>query len=372
MAAELTAEAFAMAQQAQEGRHRRGAGRMATLAAGDDVPAQRLRERSDLLERVGAVNHQLSDALASQGVRSPPRGCAPSSTRRAGALVELDRRSPRVSFYRRLISAEGVSLGEIQRALATTRRCSTTIVGGRESFVFVVRRDRTPPALDIDAARLEQHVRALRQGVNPDGVELDRDLPRFDLAARLQLYQAISRRRWTTSLASARVHRARRALQSLRSTAGAAPPARDWRGGTRHASDAGASPPTAAAWLTRRLATSTLPSPRRCARCASWRGRRARAKRSSASATRHSPARSAARARSARHGCSCAAASERARHPELRRCPRPPASARARAHARRGDTALFLRDQATVRRVRATPLANYRVVAFRDPWPHRR
>src|SRR6185369_2453728 len=92
----------------------------------------------------------------------------------------------------RLISAEGVSLGELQRALGEDEALLDYIVGPRESFVFVVRRDRAAfVRLDIDAARIEQHVRALRQGVNPDAVSSIATLPRFDLARAYQLYQAI-------------------------------------------------------------------------------------------------------------------------------------------------------------------------------------
>jgi len=127
---------------------------------------------------------KLAEALAAQsGVAAAARLRGELDTARR-ALVALDARIARdYPSYRRLISAEGVTLGEVQRALAADEALVNYLVGVQESFAVVVRRDRTvvvPLALSrttlasLVSARTETVIRALRPW-EKDGVLATRD-----------------------------------------------------------------------------------------------------------------------------------------------------------------------------------------------------
>jgi CHAT domain-containing protein len=362
MPAELTAEAFAMAQQAQEGGTAAALARMADrFAAGDDALAQRLRERSDLLERTAAVNRQLSEVLGAQGGAPAVARLRAELDASRRTLAELDRRIAReFPSYRRLISSEGVTLGEIQRALGDDEALLNYIVGQRETYLFVVRRERAAfLRLEIDSGQLTQDVRVLRQGVNPDGVSSIETLPRFDLARAHRLYLAILAPAMEALAGVGHVFVVPdRALQSLPfNLLVASPPPGDAQGFDAYRQ---------AEWLVRRMATSTLPS------ASALRALRELARPSRASdpfigfgdPTLIGPPGGSRSINAARLFL-------RSGQPNLRAIrelsPLPETADELRALARMfgaGDGALFLRDQATVRRVRATPLQNYRVVAF--------
>lgn len=359
---ELTAEAFGAVQQAQAGGTAAALSRMADrFAAADDALGLRLRERGDLQERLNALDRQLADSLASAGAAATAARTrtAIESTRRA--LAALDTRIARdYPSYRRLISSEGVTLGEIQRALREDEALLNYLVGPRDSTVVVIRRDRARIlTLPIGSVRLAREVRALRQGLDPSGVTSVETLPQYDLVRAHALYEAVFAP--ALPLLDGINHIfivPDRALQSLPfNVLVAAPPAPDAQGHAAY---------RAASWLAQRFALSTLPS------ASALRALRELARPSRAvdpfvgfgdpdlngppGATRSVDA-SLLYLRSGQ-------ANLRALR-EL--SPLPETADELRALARTlgaGESALYLRGRATVRQVRAVDLSRYRVVAF--------
>lgn len=360
---ELTAEAFGAAQQAQAGGTAAALGRMADrFAAGDDTLGQRLRERGDIQERLNALDRQLAETLASASA-----GAAAIATRTRGeletarrALVALDRRIARdYPSYRRLISSEGAGLGEVQHALGEDEALLDYLVGIRESYLIVVRRDRAQIlTLPVNSARLTREVRALRQGLDPSAVTSIDTLPRYDLARAHALFNAVMAP--AMPLLDGINHLfivPDRALQSLPFNVLVAAPPPEGEGLASY---------RAAAWLARRFAMSTLPS------ASALRALRELARPTRAADPfvgfgdpdlRGPPGGTRA--------LNPAQLFLRSGQPNVRALrelsPLPETADELRALAQTlgaPPTAVHLRDRATVREVRRTALSRYRVIAF--------
>ncbi|MRR10351.1 CHAT domain-containing protein, partial [bacterium] len=109
---------------------------------------------------------------------------------RKRALDDVGRLFPR---YKDLIDPRSPGIAETRAVLAPDEALVAILSGTRRTYVWVLRRDREPVlhVADLPAARLTSLVSTLRQGVDlSTAPDLDH-LPKFDLAAARELYDAL-------------------------------------------------------------------------------------------------------------------------------------------------------------------------------------
>ncbi len=189
----LSGESFEVSQLARASDTAGAIARMAArFAKGDDELAKLARTRQDTLAR-----WQFLDAELIKAVSKPPaeRNAARETSLREEltsldkSLVELDATlDKRFPEYKTLTSPEPLKLSDAQALLGEREALVTYLVGGEESYLWVLRRDQAQfLRLDIGKAELDKVIQQLRRQLDPsEGV-----LRPFSLAQAHELYRRI-------------------------------------------------------------------------------------------------------------------------------------------------------------------------------------
>ena len=196
-AGKLAAEGFSVEQLAADTGAARALAQMAArfAAKGDDL-AKLVRNRQDALASWQKLD---ADLVKHMGLAADKRDAATEARLRAqiketdATMVRLDGElHQRFPEFAELTSSKPVPLADTQALLAPDEALLVYLVGDKESYLWVVRRDQAGMfPLDLTAKKLDEQVRFLRAALDPAGLESLADLRAFPLPAAQALYKTI-------------------------------------------------------------------------------------------------------------------------------------------------------------------------------------
>lgn len=196
-AAALTAEAFEVGQLAQAtsvGAAVAGIG--ARFAAGDDALAETVRKYQDAIERWQRLDKKRIAAVG----RPPTKRNNINEQKLRAQLANVDRQLKELDKrlthdfpdYAELASPKPTPLEDAQKLLGPSEALLTWLSAGKETYLWVVRRDRAAmKRLDIGSKALTKAVATLRRGLDPSRVETLADVPVFNTTKSFALYQRL-------------------------------------------------------------------------------------------------------------------------------------------------------------------------------------
>lgn len=166
------------------------------LASSDNAMAKLIRDRDDAqLERqrieaslTNALGAGARDASAEDAIR---RDLAAADARLSALDATLRQGYPQ---YAEIANPLAVSIGEAQKLLDPDEALMTYFISDGASFLWVVRPDRSALIrLPIGHEQLLSDVAFLRRGLDPTGrtIRTPNDIPRFDIAGAFDLYGKI-------------------------------------------------------------------------------------------------------------------------------------------------------------------------------------
>jgi CHAT domain-containing protein/Tfp pilus assembly protein PilF len=189
----LTAESFDVAQLARASDTAETVALMAArFAKGSDELAALVRARQDTVARWRFVDGELVKAVSKPPVErnaGDERALRDELAKQEKKLAELgtamEKRFPE---YQNLIGPDPIPLTAAQALLRVNEALVTYLLGEKESYVWVLRRDQAQfLRLPIAKAEISESVRLLRSELDPSAEVLQR----FDLAAAHALYRRI-------------------------------------------------------------------------------------------------------------------------------------------------------------------------------------
>ena len=191
----LQSEAFEVAQFASDTTTAAAVARMsARFAAGDDALAVLVRERQDTVDDWRRVDQELIAAVAkAKRNRRQEEKLREKLALLDAAVAEADKQlASSFPNYTALASPQPLSIVETQSLLAPDEALITWLLGDEESFLWVVRVDGVSThILPVTADELSAAIQALRQSLDPTGIERLEDIPRFSTTQAFKLYQQL-------------------------------------------------------------------------------------------------------------------------------------------------------------------------------------
>lgn len=168
----------------------------ARFASSDDTLARAVRDRQDVIARRLVLDKMLTAAAAqSIATRDAVREnavrveLATLDLKLAVADENLRRAFPE---YADLSQPRPLPLGDAQSLLAPDEAICAFVVAGDATYRFIVRKDgATFRKLPVGRRSLDAQVKALRRTLDPSGIARLTDLPVFDAAGAHQLYRTL-------------------------------------------------------------------------------------------------------------------------------------------------------------------------------------
>jgi tetratricopeptide (TPR) repeat protein/CHAT domain-containing protein len=143
----------------------------ARFIAGGDALAQRVREHQDTLARWQHMDVQLTKALSQPSNKRQPE----KEARLRKDQAELDKRLLKLDAdlardfpeYAALSNPSPVTLSEVQDLLQPEEAILSYMIGEKETYLFVVRKDRIKlHRINLNGAKLDAIVKVLRKGLD--------------------------------------------------------------------------------------------------------------------------------------------------------------------------------------------------------------
>lgn len=168
----------------------------ARAAATDPDLADLVRREQDALNRIGALNAILVDALSAPADQQDPGALKELQTTvdslrgaRSTIREEIERRFPE---YADLIDPRPATLDQARVSLRSGELLIATYVGPGRTYVWAVRNDQPARfyAAPLGRAKIDATVARLRRALDPNAATLG-DIPAFDVAAAHELYEAL-------------------------------------------------------------------------------------------------------------------------------------------------------------------------------------
>jgi len=192
----LDAESFEVAQLARVTSAGSAVSRMAArFAAGDDDFARLIRSRQDAVNRWRHFDKALIEAVSlppdkrNEELEKNHRKELTSLGRRMDELDgQVVKRFPK---YASLTSRQPLALSDTQPLLGPGEALVTYLVGEEESYLWVVRRDKTRfHRIQLKRSELEEAVKELRKGLDPTGITNLKQMP-YDTTRAYELYRKL-------------------------------------------------------------------------------------------------------------------------------------------------------------------------------------
>ena len=191
----LHSEAFEVAQFTSDTTTAGAVARMAArFATGDDALAVLVRKRQDAVDDWRRTDTELIDAVAStKRNRREEERLRAELARLDSAVSEADSQlASTFPDYTALASPQPLSIAEVQPLMAPNEALITWLLGDEESFMWVVRGDRSAAhILPVTTDELTAAIQALRQSLDPTGIVRLEDIPRFSTTQAFKLYQQL-------------------------------------------------------------------------------------------------------------------------------------------------------------------------------------
>jgi CHAT domain-containing protein len=194
---QLLAEAFEVGEFSRTSDAASAVARMAArFATGDDELARLVRHRQDALERWQHLDSEFIKMLG----RSPGERNAAQERKIRGELASLDREFGRLDVtlgtqfpaYKELTSPLPISVDETQALLASDEALVAYLVGAKESFVWVVRKDNADfRRTEIAQQELNNAVQQLRRALEPFEGMTVQQIRAFPINQSHELYRRI-------------------------------------------------------------------------------------------------------------------------------------------------------------------------------------
>ena len=192
---ELQNEAFEVAQFASETTTASAVARMAArFASGDDALAVLVRKRQDAADEWRSVDKELISTVAKtkRDRREEVRLRSELAALNAAVMAADSQLATSFPDYTALATPRPLAVSEVQSLLAANEALVTWLLGDEESFLWVIRKDRASAhILSFTADELSAAVQALRQSLDPTGIERLEDIPRFPTTQAFKLYQQL-------------------------------------------------------------------------------------------------------------------------------------------------------------------------------------
>jgi CHAT domain-containing protein/Tfp pilus assembly protein PilF len=166
------------------------------FAAGDDQLAKLVRSRQDTLNSWRLREKELIEALGQ--VPDKRNKELKQNLRRQLAslddrLISLDEQlTDQFPTYTALTTRQPLALSHAQSLVGPDEALLTYLVGDEESYLWVVRRDRSEfYEIELTGLELAKAVQALRKGLDPKGITSLKQMPPFDTTKAYELYKKL-------------------------------------------------------------------------------------------------------------------------------------------------------------------------------------
>ena len=194
-AAALELEAFEITQFAHESSAAAAIAQMtARFSTGDDALAALVRKQQDAIGRLRGLDDQLTRL-----VTAPPKQRRPAAEAQAraalaalqGEIRALDQRvSQDFPEFAELMNMESLGLAEAQALLAKDEALLAYFVDDEESYVWVLRdNSATLQSIDIGEGELQDLITFVRASLDPTGILNLSDIGAFDFELAFELYE---------------------------------------------------------------------------------------------------------------------------------------------------------------------------------------